>query len=184
MTEKDLLRMLDSGSSSSVNEALGTAAIVCGILALVGGIALYFTFLSPKNEKKFPGFLGWLYDFLSFKKLLVETILKIVYLITAGFITLYSLAVLFVGGGNFGENFFAFLMTLVIGNVIARVAYEFSLLFVLICRNVSDINKKLSGGDEAQPQITQQQKQTLFCSKCGKPFAENEVQCSACGKER
>ena len=37
--------------------------IISAVLAIVGGIVLYFTFLSKKNEGKFTGFLGWVYDF-------------------------------------------------------------------------------------------------------------------------
>ena len=48
--------------------ASGIWTIVSVILAIIGGIVLYFTFLSKKNEGKFTGFLGWLYDFLTFKK--------------------------------------------------------------------------------------------------------------------
>ena len=44
--------------------ASGIWTIVSVILAIIGGIVLYFTFLSKKNEGKFTGFLGWLYDFL------------------------------------------------------------------------------------------------------------------------
>ena len=46
--------------------ASGIWTIVSVILAIIGGIVLYFTFLSKKNEGKFTGFLGWLYDFLTF----------------------------------------------------------------------------------------------------------------------
>ena len=43
---------------------------------------------TKKNEGKFTGFLGWMYDFLTFKKMVIENILKILYLILAEFITL------------------------------------------------------------------------------------------------
>ena len=38
--------------------------IIALILAIVGGLIVYFLFLSKKNEGRFTGFLGWLYDFL------------------------------------------------------------------------------------------------------------------------
>lgn len=110
--------------------------IVSLILAVVGGILVYFLFLNKKNEGKFTGFVGWLYDFLSFKKMFLEALLKITYLIMAIYITLYSFSLI-------GVNFLAFLATLLVGNLVIRIVYEFSLILLVICRNTSDINKKL-----------------------------------------
>ncbi len=127
-------------SSSSM---VGTSVwlIVSLVLAIVGGILVYFLFLSKKNEGKFTGFVGWLYDFLSFKKMFLETLLKITYLIIAIYITLSSFAII-------GTSFIGFLVTLIVGNLVARIVYEFSLILLVICRNTSDINKKLSKKDE------------------------------------
>ena len=122
-------------SSDAINFSVWM--IVSIILAVVGGILIYFLFLSKKNEGKFKGFAGWLYDFLSFKKMFMEALLKITYLILALYITLSSFALI-------GTNFIAFLGTLILGNVILRLVYEFSLLLLVICRNTTDISKKLS----------------------------------------
>jgi len=111
--------------------------IVSAIIAIIGGILVYFLFLSKKNDGKFKGFWGWLYDFLSFRKMFIEALLKITYLISAIFVTLSAFAVI--------SNFLAFLLYLVIGNLVVRVAYEFSLILLVICRNTTDINKKLKG---------------------------------------
>ena len=127
-------------SSSSVQSA-SVWIIVSIILAVIGGILIYFLFLSKKNEGKFKGFVGWLYDFLSFKKMFMEALLKITYLIVALYITLSSFALI-------GVNFWAFLGTLIIGNVVARLIYEFSLLLLVICRNTTEISKKLSKKDK------------------------------------
>lgn len=124
---------------NSLSKAADSAVwlVVSLILAVVGGILVYFLFLSKKNEGKFTGFVGWLYDFLSFKKMFMEALLKITYLIVAIYITLSSFALI-------GSSFVGFLATLVIGNVVARLVYEFSLILLVICRNTSEINKNLS----------------------------------------
>lgn len=131
---KNLLSSSNSAASASV------WIIVSIILAIIGGILIYFLFLSKKNEGKFNGFVGWLYDFLSFKKMFMEALLKITYLIVALYITLSSFALI-------GTSFIAFLAMLIIGNVVARLVYEFSLLLLVICRNTTEINKKLSNKD-------------------------------------
>lgn len=125
------------------NQAMGSSIwlIVAFILAVVGGIVLYFTFLSKKNEGKFTGFWGWMYDFLSFKKLLAENLLRVLYLIVALFVTLGSFAFI-------SFSFFAFIIILVLGNVIARILYEFLLIRLLICRNTTEIKDKLSKDKE------------------------------------
>lgn len=117
--------------------ASGIWTIVSVILAIIGGIVLYFTFLSKKNEGKFTGFLGWLYDFLTFKKMMIENVLKILYIIVALFVTLSSF-------GLISMSFLAFLLTLVIGNVLTRVIYELLLVKLVICKNTTEINKKLN----------------------------------------
>ena len=121
---------------ASLNSAIGSSVwiIVSLILAIVGGILIYFLFLSKKNEGKFTGFLGWVYDFLSIKKMFLETLLKITYLIVALYVTLSSFALI-------GVNFLLFLATLLLGNLLVRIGYEFSLILLVICRNTTEIAK-------------------------------------------
>ena len=123
--------------SSPKFAASGIWTIVSVILAIIGGIVLYFTFLSKKNEGKFTGFLGWLYDFLTFKKMMIENVLKILYIIVALFVTLSSF-------GLISISFLAFLLTLVIGNVLTRVIYELLLVKLVICKNTTARNKKFN----------------------------------------
>ena len=126
--------LLSSGFSGEAS----VWVIISAVIAVIGGIVLYFTFLSKKNEGKFTGFLGWLYDFLTFKKMVIENILKVLYLIVASFITLSSFAVI-------SSSFLGFLLYLVLGNLIARICYELFLVVLVICRNTTEINQKLTG---------------------------------------
>ena len=123
------------GYDSSNAEATLIWMIIAAVLAVVGGLVLYFTFLRRKNDEKFKGFLGWLYDFLTFKKMFIENLLKVTYLILALFVTLFSF-----GTGSF----LSFIVTLLLGNLAVRVTYEFSLILLVICRNTTDISKKLT----------------------------------------
>lgn len=136
---------------NSLSKAADSAVwlVVSLILAVVGGILVYFLFLSKKNEGKFTGFVGWLYDFLSFKKMLLETILKVCYLITAIYLTL-------VGLGLLSVNILSALMTIIVGNVVARIVYEFSLVLLTICRNTTEINKKLKNPEKPKKKETEE----------------------------
>lgn len=126
--------MIDSGFG--ISNSSTTWMIVAFILAIVGGILTYFLFLKKDNNNKFTGFVNYLYEFLSFKKMWLETILKVSYLILTIYITLMSFELI-------GKSFIAFLLTLVFGNIILRVVYELSLILLTICRNTTEINKKL-----------------------------------------
>jgi len=110
--------------------------IVALVIAILGGIVLYFTFLGKRYDGKFTGFLGGLYDVLNFKKTLLEALLKISYLCLAIYVTLGSFV-------SIGSNFWQFLLTLVGGNILLRIIYEFSLLMILMYRNIVEINNKL-----------------------------------------
>lgn len=133
------------GSNSAMNSLLRSSSasadnsvwiIISAVIAVIGGIVLYFTFLSKKNEGKYTGFLGWMYDFLTFKKMVIENILKILYIVIASFITLSSFAVI-------SRSFLSFILVLVVGNLITRIMYELFLVVLVICRNTTDISKKL-----------------------------------------
>lgn len=113
----------------------GVWVFISAILALVGGILVYVLFLNKKNENKFTGFVKWLYDFLSFKTLTIEMLLKVFYLIGAIFITLGSFAFI-------GTSALAFFGMLILGNLVLRVIYEGSLLVILIYKNVKELNEK------------------------------------------
>lgn len=130
----DMYDGLDSGFGQT--SANVTWLIVAFVLALVGGILVYFLFLKKDNEDKFTGFVKYLYEFLSFKKMWLETILKVSYLVLAIYITLTSFELI-------STSFVGFLLALVFGNLILRVIYELSLLMLTICRNTTEINKKL-----------------------------------------
>ena len=124
----------------SAGTELGVWGIISAVIAVIGGFVLYFSFLSKGNEGKFTGWKGWMYDFLTFKKMVIENILKVVYLILAIFITLSSLGVI-------SESFLGFLAYLIIGNLVLRVIYELSLVILIICRNTTEMNKKLGKND-------------------------------------
>lgn len=106
------------------------------VVAVIGGICLYFTVFSDKNEGKYEGFMARLYDFVKFKKMYITVILKVSYLVFAIYLTLVSFTVI-------STSFLLFLLVLVFGNLALRLVYEFSLVLLSIQENVSEINKKM-----------------------------------------
>ena len=110
--------------------------IISLVVAIIGGICLYFTVFSDKNEGKYQGFMSKLYDYVKFKKMYITVILKVSYLVFAIYLTLVSFTAI-------STSFLAFLLILIFGNLILRLVYEFSLVLLSIQENVSEINKKM-----------------------------------------
>lgn len=111
--------------------------IVSFVLALIGAICGYFLFIKP--DKKYPNkFLNWFRDFLNFKTMCIEDLLKMFYAFALIFITLSSFAYI-------SYSFLTFFLTLTLGNLIVRVIYEASIIIIMIWKNTNDINKKMPG---------------------------------------
>lgn len=114
----------------------GAWGIISLVLAVVGGIVAYVMFLAPKNEKKFTGFVKWLYDFLSFKFLTIEVILKVCYIILAIYTTLSAF-------GFIGTSAILFFGTLIVGNLVLRLTFEGALLLIMMYKNTKEIRDSI-----------------------------------------
>lgn len=120
-------------SSTPANSGFdaGIWAIIAFVLAIVGGILVYFLFVKSKNEPK-GKFLQWLKEFLAFRIMWIEPILKVVYCILTIFVILFSFSLIPV-------SFLAFIGTLLLGPIGIRLAYEITMMFIMIWRNTQDI---------------------------------------------
>ncbi len=119
-------------TASNVNTIdFGIWGIIAAILAIIGGILVYYLFVKAKQNSK-NKFLVWLKDFLAFKIMWIEDILKIFYYISTIFCILVSFSLI-------SFSFIAFILTLVLGPVVIRVAYEAAMMLVMIWRNTRDI---------------------------------------------
>lgn len=110
--------------------------VILFLIALVGGICAYLMFVKSDEEPRDPRLVK-LKEFLSFKKMIIEGLLKATYIIFALFVTLFSFQIMI------GTSFITGLMMLILLNIMLRIGYEASLIVLLIWRNTSDINKKL-----------------------------------------
>lgn len=120
-----------STTSMEVDGGAGIWMIIAAILAIIGGILVYFLFIKAKDDPK-GKFLKWLKDFLAFKIMWIEPIMKIVYYIGTIFCILASFAFI-------SSSFLAFVIMLVCGPIAIRLAYEGVMMFIMIWRNTADI---------------------------------------------
>ena len=108
--------------------------IIALVLAVVGGIVLYFTVFSKKNENKYNGVMRVLYDLVQFKYFVIDDIYRILYIVSVLAVTLLSFN--YIGKWQF-------LVILIGGNLVLRVTFECFMLFINLCHNVRDMaNKK------------------------------------------
>lgn len=118
-------------SSLGAGVDFGVWGIISIILAIVGGILVYFLFVNNKQEQK-NKFLKWLKKFLAFKVMWIESIMKVLYYISTIFCVLVSFSLI-------SFSFIAFILTLVLGPIFIRLIYEATMMFIMIWRNTRDI---------------------------------------------
>lgn len=120
-------------SSLASSSDLGIWGVIAFILAIIGGILVYFLFVNAKTTPK-NKFLIWLKDFLAFKTMWIEAIAKVLYYISTIYLILFSFALI-------STSFLSFILTLVLGPIIIRILYEVFVMFIMIWRNTADIAK-------------------------------------------
>lgn len=131
-------QLINSSSSYGVAAGPDVWGIISIILAIIGGILVYFLFVKSKTDPK-GKFAKWLKDFLAFKTMWIEPILKVVYYIATIFIVLYSFTFLGLVGVIGGSAILMFFATLILGPILIRLFYEFTMMFIMIWRNTRDI---------------------------------------------
>lgn len=126
-------------------------AYILGFLgALAGTIVLFILVLPDKKRETLPKFMRFLHDLFNFKFLVIEYIMKALYMfatlfcIVSGFFMLFSSLVpgKFVSAAGLG---FA---TMIFGPIFLRVAYEFAMMFILLVKNTNQINRKMPKKDQ------------------------------------
>ncbi len=121
---------IDFGISTNGLASIGVWAIIAMVLAIVGGILVYFLFVK-KNLTIKNKFLAWLKKFLAFKIMWIESILQILYYISTIFAILVSFAFI-------PYDFGTFLACLIIWPILLRVAYEAILVMLKIWENTRE----------------------------------------------
>ena len=124
-------------------------AIVSLVLAVVGAILTFIFIMPAKKRASLPKFLQVLHDIFTFKGLMIEAILRFLYVFYTLFCIVAGLLMLFgveVRGYKVPaeDTFQVGLLLMILGPIILRLAFELLMLAVLLVKNVIEINKKLS----------------------------------------
>ncbi len=130
--------------SGGNNTGLGVAttdnvwSIIAMVLAVAGGIMVYYLFVAAKTTPK-NNFLKRLKDFLGFKLMCIEPLIKILYYVCTIFTVLYSFNFLSLVGTLGGSAVLMFFMFLIGIPITIRIIYEAIIMFINIWHNSQEI---------------------------------------------
>ena len=175
---------------------MGSLGIVALILAVVATI-LTFVFIVPeKNRKKLNAFGKFLHDTVNFKYLIVEKILQALYIFLTAYVFIEGFLMLFrVEDTWSGSKWYGGvgLLTMILGPIVIRLFYEFLMMFILLVKNVIQINNKLKSdeGTAAKAPVFEAPVQkapaaaeapaAAFCTTCGARVDADAAFCTVCG---
>ncbi len=128
--------------SSDFNGAISVLALV---LAVVATALAFVVVLSKKGRESQNPFMKFLVNVCDFRSLIIEKILKALYIFSTSYVILKGVLGIFdFGSYNYGLNLITSILTAVLGPIAVRIAYELLMLTVILVKNVIQINNKLS----------------------------------------
>ena len=140
--------------------------ILALLLILAGGIALYTLFVRKPNH--YHGAAAKLHDFLNFRHAYTEGLLKILYCMTVAALAVYSVILLFF-------HFFWAILLFIVGNIAARLGYEFIMMLFSMHRTLRSIDRKMP---EPQPRSTPFRREPIFTKSASRTESVPSLKCS------
>lgn len=127
------------------NYTLYVVMTILGVITAIGGTVCAAIFLIPeKRNARYKGFLKILSDFVTFKTLYLDKVLKVLYVLC----TLYCVCVGFFWLFTFSSvTSVTGLCMLLFGPIVVRLLFELLVMFVLLVNNVIEINNRLRKQD-------------------------------------
>ena len=108
--------------------------LIALIVVIAGGIALYMLFARKPN--RWHGAAAKLHELLTFRRSYTEVLMRLLYCVTVVAIAVYSVILLFF-------HFFLAILLFVLGNIAARIGFEFMLMLFSMHRTLRDISRKM-----------------------------------------
>ncbi len=183
----------ESMSNSVVNGIVGVIAFIVTVVL----VAILYIFVMPDEKRPaLNKYFRRIHDFLKIRSLMIESILRFVYV----FSVVYSV----VGGFlSLFDNFWLGLLSIVFGPIVCRVIFEALLLNIILAKNVIEINNHLKGVEGSSSEInsnfsaeammvleglgkkiqnvTTTTNEEHVCPNCGKKIPDGSEFCIHCG---
>ena len=129
-----------SRSSSDSSVMIIVFAIVALILAILSVILI-----TPRSRKPYlNGFFTWLHHVFNFDALLIDKILKFLYIFSTFFVIFEGFAILIMGSA-------IGLLVMLIGPFLIRLFYEMIMMMVILVKHVAEINRKVKNENPGAP---------------------------------
>ena len=125
---------INSPSNTAALAGSAIWGIIASVLAVIGGILVCFLFIK-KDNKGLSKKLVTLKELLDFRIMIIEPILKVLYLIGTIYVILVSFSFISV-------SFLLFLVILILGPIVIRLVYEGFLIMIMIWKNTKEIAQK------------------------------------------
>ncbi len=130
---------------------------VIAVLATIVAIILLYRFIVPEKRRPYLNKLGqFLHDVFNFKFLIVEKVMQFFYILATTFVVCYGVSMIlgidvyrsaYYGSSTEWYGIYGILIAIV-GPFAIRLAYELLMLFILLVKNVMQINKKLKASSD------------------------------------
>ncbi len=162
-------------------------AYIIGAIAAIACTVLVLVLVTPESKRNsLPKFFVFLHDLCNFKYLVIEKILKALYIAVSIFCIVTGFFLLFSGYsvlGTFRSLALNGLLLLILGPILTRVTFELSMMFVLLVKNTIQINRKLNGKETGGSAADEPTPNYLYCVHCGTRYDANKGGCpNNCGK--
>lgn len=187
----------------SYNTTDPTPFVVVGVILAIAVTVLLGVFVLPERRRaQLSGFFRTVADIFNFKGLIIEKILKYLYIFFTFFFFLLGFFMLF--WQSYGRSLaLQGFLVMIISPFAVRITFEAMMLFVLLAKNVIEINSKLGRRDENTPEFkgadqfnpsaaynaeqaptAPGQQNIVFCPHCGTQYDTSLGNfCPSCGKQ-
>lgn len=181
------------------------AYIIGVIVAIICTVLMCILVMPEKKRDTLNGFFRFLHDIFNFKFLIIEKILKVLYMlstfscISIGFFMLfsgYSTYSYFGISGGF-QSFAGYgLLLMIVGPIAIRITYEFLMMAILAVNSVLKINAKLKDQNEDDStekpdtnvdfavfdshKVNEIAPDYKFCTQCGTKYDTSKGGCPNC----
>ena len=165
-------------------------AALAVVLSIIGTVLAIVFFLPKKNREKFGSAGKVINDFVNFKTLIIDYILKGLYILSTlfcifgGFFTIFMVETttrsVYNSNSVFGQqqvetsmsmnNVITGILTMILGPIIIRIFYELIMLTIVGVKNIIEINQKMPNRNE-EPKAPEEPVETTPAE----PTAEEKI---------
>lgn len=129
---------------------------VLALLTAIAATVLLFIFVLPSKKREgLPKLLKVIHDIFNMKDLLLESILKVLYVFSSVACVLWGVFMIF-GFQIYDSGRYSYtnwmggygILVAILGPIVLRIVFEAMMMFILLVKNTIEINKKLKDNNE------------------------------------